>query len=111
MLRHLLRVAVAVLCDTASVRLTGEPRPSPAANSIGPSEVVQSADRAIAAIERASWKELAEAHSYFLAPPWSRELVEQRPLLGDLGFGVVRFMIDCAWQWTDEHLPPPRNAR
>jgi hypothetical protein len=106
-LRYMLHVAVAVLCDAAGVRLTGEQAPSPAADSIEPTEIVQSAERAIAAIEWASWEELAEAHSYFLAPSWSRALVERRPLLADLAFGVVRFMIDCAWQWTDEHLPPP----
>jgi hypothetical protein len=109
MLRHVLRVAVAVLCDAAGVRLTGEPAPSPAADGIEPTEVVQSAERAVAAIERASWEELAAAHSYFLAPPWSRELVERRPLLADLSFGVVRFMIDCAWQWVDERLPSPSD--
>jgi hypothetical protein len=29
-------------------------------------------------------------------------------LLTDLALGIIRFMLDCAWQWADEHLPPPR---
>jgi hypothetical protein len=109
MLRHMLHVAVAVLCDAASIRLTGEPAPSPVADSTGTPALVRSAGRVVAAIEQASWEELAAAHSYFLAPPWSRALIEQRPLLADLAFGVTRFMIDCAWQWADEHLPLPRS--
>jgi hypothetical protein len=112
MLRHVLRVAVAGLCDAASVRLTGEPPPAPADDgigSVGAAEVARSAERVVSAIERAAWEELAEAHSYFLAPPWSRELAERRPSLAGLAFSVVRFMIDCAWQWADEHLPPPRR--
>jgi hypothetical protein len=108
-LRHMLRVAVAVLCDAASVRVTGEPAPLPTAvESIKPSQVIQSAERVVAAIEEATWEELAEAHSYFLAPPWSSALSVRRPLMTDLALGVVRFMLDCAWQWADEHLPLPR---
>jgi hypothetical protein len=106
-LRHMLRVAVAVLCDSGSVRVIGEPAPV-ATESIGPTEVIRSAERVVVAIEEATWDELAEAHSYFLAPPWSRALNEQRPLLTDLALGIIRFMLDCAWQWADEHLPPPR---
>jgi hypothetical protein len=107
-LRHMLHVAVAVLCDAASVSLTGEPSFSVVADSIVPTEIAESAERVVKAIEEATWEELAQAHSYFLAPPWSQALIEQRPLLADLAFGVARFMIDCAWQWADEHLPLPR---
>jgi hypothetical protein len=107
-LRHILRVALAVLCDSASIRITGEPAPSPIADSTGPADLIESAERVITALEQATWVELAAAHSYFLAPPWGRALAEERPLLTDLAFGIVRFMIDCAWQWADEHLPLPR---
>jgi hypothetical protein len=104
----MLQVALAVLFDSASVPVTGEPAASPVASSIGSTQLVESAERVVSALEAASWLELADAHSYFLAPPWSRALAEQRPLLTDLAFGVMRFMIDCAWQWADERLPPPR---
>jgi hypothetical protein len=106
-LRYMLHVALAVLCDSASIPVTGEPAPS-VAGSITPSQLVASAERVIEALEEASWVELADAHSYFLAPPWGRALAEERPLLADLAFGIVRFGIDCAWQWMDERLPPPR---
>jgi hypothetical protein len=86
MLRHMLRVTVAVLCDAASVRLASEPAPSPVVDTIGSTEIVQSAGRVVAAIEQASWEELA-----------------------DLAFGVTRFMIDCAWEWAGEHMPLPRS--
>jgi hypothetical protein len=107
-LRHMLRVALAVLFDSASVPVSGEPAAAPVADSAWPAQLVESAERVVAALEQATWVELADAHSYFLAPPWGRALSEQRPLLTDLAFGVVRFMIDCAWQWADEHLPLPR---
>jgi hypothetical protein len=106
-LRHMLHVALAVLCDSASIAVAGEPAPL-VAGSITPSQLVASAERVIEALEEASWVELADAHSYFLAPPWSWTLAIERPLLADLAFGIARFMIDCAWQWTDERLPPPR---
>jgi hypothetical protein len=96
-LRHMLLVAVAILCDSTSVRLTSESATLRAAEGMRPTDVVQSAERVVAAVEQGSLQELAEAHAYFLAPPpWSRELVEQQPLLTDLAFGVVRFMIECA---------------
>jgi hypothetical protein len=107
-LRHMLHVALAVLCDSASIPVTGEPASSPVADSTEPAQLIDSAERVVRALEQATWVELAAAHSYFLAPPWGRALAEERPLLTDLAFGIVRFMIDCAWQWADEHLPAPQ---
>lgn len=111
-LRHMLFVAVAVLCEAASVRLFGEPAAAAAALAVEPRDIVQSAERAIAAIERASVQELAEAHAYFLAPCWSGALVDERRSLAELCFGVARFMIDCARQCADEQgCPSPEQAR
>jgi len=88
-LPHMLLVAAATLCDSASLELAGNERTAAA-------EIVQSAQAAVAAVQRASARELAEAHGYFLAPPWRDELAAQQLELADLSFGVARFMIECA---------------
>jgi hypothetical protein len=110
MLRHMLSVAAAILCDSASVHVTGEP-PTDASEDIDPAEIVQSAERAIAAVERASLLDLAEARVHFLAPQWSEKLVEERPLLADLAFGIVRFMLKCATDCSAERVRRPRPSR
>jgi hypothetical protein len=113
MLRHMLSVAAAILCDAAGVEITGEP-PIDTPADIDPAEVVQSAERAIVALEAASLLDLTEARVHFLEPRWSEELLKQRPLLADLALGIVRFMLKCATDCSAErtHRPQPsRNER
>jgi hypothetical protein len=110
MLRHMLSVAAAVLCDAAGVEVTGEP-PIDAPEDIDPGEIVQSAERVIAAVERASLLDLAEARVHFLEPQWSEKLREQRPLLADLALGIVRFMLKCATDCSAERTRRPRSSR
>jgi hypothetical protein len=89
-LEHMLLVATATLCDSASLDLAGTETTTTAA------DIAQSAQEAVAAVQRAAARELAEAHAYFLAPPWRDELAEQQLELADLSFGIARFMIECA---------------
>jgi hypothetical protein len=106
-LRHMLFVAVAVLCDQASRGSSGEAAASPAADGLCCAELVRSAQRLIASVEQASSQDLAGAHAYFLAPPWRHAFVEQWPWLADLSFGVARFMIECAWECRAAPAPSP----
>jgi hypothetical protein len=109
MLRHMLYVAAAILCDSASVQVTREP-PGDAPGDINPAEIVQSAERAIAAFERASLLDLTEARVHFLAPQWSDELLKHRPLLADLALGIVRFMLKCATDCSAERTRRPQPS-
>ena len=95
-LRHMLFVAVATLCDQASQHVCRAAATEPGSDGFGAIPMVRSARRLVAAVQQASPQELAQAHAYFLAPPWSGELVKRRPVLADLSFGVARFMIECA---------------
>jgi hypothetical protein len=88
-LHHMLSVAVATLCDSASLNPAGD-------EIAATSDLVQSAQAAVASVERASSRELADAHAYFLAPPWRDEVAQEQRELADLSFGVARFMIECA---------------
>jgi hypothetical protein len=110
MLRHMLYVAAAILCDAASVQVTGEP-PVDAPEDIDPAEIVQAAERAIAALETASLLDLTEARVHFLEPQWSEELLKQRPLLADLALGILRFMLKCATDCSAERTRRPRSSR
>jgi hypothetical protein len=92
----MLLLAAAILCDTASLRLAGEPPPSPAADATATAQVVRAARCVVDALESAAPIELAAAYAYFLAPPWMRDLAAKRPLLTDLTLTVTRFMIEFA---------------
>jgi hypothetical protein len=108
-LRHTLFLATSTLCYYASRRVIDEQPRSPGVNGIGTVQVVHLARRLISAIQRASPRELSEAHAYFLAPPWHHVVAEYQPTLTDLGVGITRFMIDCALQCADERLPMSSN--
>jgi hypothetical protein len=96
-LQHMLLVAAATLCNSASEFPAATAATPTAARRLPVGDIVQSAHRSIAAVQHASAKELAEAHAYFLAsPPWWDELATPRTELADLSFGVARFMIECA---------------
>jgi hypothetical protein len=96
-LRHMLLVAVATLCDSAGPGPTDDDDDDDDDDTATAAEdIVRSAQCSIAAVQQAASAELAEAHAYFLAPPWRGELAAQQAELADLGFGVARFMIECA---------------
>jgi hypothetical protein len=94
-LHHMLLVAAATLCNSASELPAATAATPTAAKRLPVAGIVQSAHGSIAAVQQASAKELAEAHAYFLAPPWWDELATQQTELAELSFGVARFMIEC----------------
>jgi hypothetical protein len=108
MLRHILYVAAAILCDSAGVQVTDEP-PVDAPENIESADIVHSAERTIAAIETASLLDLTEARVHFLEPQWSEKLREERPLLADLALGILRFMLKCATDCSVERTRRPRS--
>jgi hypothetical protein len=95
-LQHMLLVAAATLCNSASEFSAATAATPSAARRLPVADIVQSAHDSIAAVQHAAAKELAEAHAYFLAPPWWDELATEQTELADLSFGVARFMIECA---------------
>ena len=122
-LRYMLFAAAAVLCNSASRSPGNGPSSPPAVDGLTTAQVMRLAQRLVGAIQRASRKELASAHAYFLAPPWRHVLAEGRPFLAVLSVALVRFMIECAWESVaaraegakalelrmsnDVHLKPP----